>query len=413
MDPLANFDRAADHNGEHEYQVPVDIDIDIQCKILDQNFSIPIKDEVDISVSNPKLKEQKITKHITYSISGNDSQGRFESFRRYNDFLLLRARLVNRWPGCFIPQLPPKKRFTSMAHGNLQPQFIEQRRKLLNYFIRKLGQLSYVKHSPEFIVFTRGGNDFKAEVNEIKIPSTIEIANTFHNEFTEYLLYQESPDDDKKVEEAEIMFRNGIEAIENFEEICKRNVESYNGYDNGLLMLTQGLRDMNCLYRENYKAKYIDFKVKESHENPYQILLDWARTEVMDLRSILEAIEQKKSYDRLEDKFKEKLEEDNNQLENMQQGRKSLMQKLTKKPIEHYIAKRERIIKDMTEEINGLSKIKKIITSRLVHKEIPKFRESKIHQHDIVIKAFARCTVQEFENWIIQNKEIQKGLNAK
>jgi hypothetical protein len=38
-------------------------------------------------------------------------------FRRYSDFFSLREKLTERWPGVFIPNIPPKKtvvKFTSL-----------------------------------------------------------------------------------------------------------------------------------------------------------------------------------------------------------------------------------------------------------------------------------------------------------
>jgi hypothetical protein len=40
---------------------------------------------------------------------GVDSEGPFEIFRRYKEFYLLRNSFVERFPGLYIPPLPPKK----------------------------------------------------------------------------------------------------------------------------------------------------------------------------------------------------------------------------------------------------------------------------------------------------------------
>lgn len=132
----------------------------------------------------------------------------------------------------------------------------------------------------------------------------------------------------------------------------------------------------------------------------------------MDMRSILEAIEQKREFDKLEEKYTHKLEKDANKLEHLNQGRKSFVQKLTKKPIEHCIIKRELRISNLTEEVKNISKISKVIVSRLILKEIPRFKEYKMAQHEYFIKNFAKTSILEFQSLIDQGKDIGNCLNC-
>ncbi len=45
---------------------------------------------------------------------GEDDEGSVDVYRRYSDFYNLRAFLLRKWPGCFIPPIPPKQ-----ASGNM------------------------------------------------------------------------------------------------------------------------------------------------------------------------------------------------------------------------------------------------------------------------------------------------------
>jgi len=54
------------------------------------------------------MRMDSVGKFIVYNIRGKDKNGNFEILRRYNDFSALRTALVTRWPGIFIPPLPPK-----------------------------------------------------------------------------------------------------------------------------------------------------------------------------------------------------------------------------------------------------------------------------------------------------------------
>ena len=56
-----------------------------------------------------QITEIALGKHVTYSIKGQDRSGVFEIDRRYSDFFALREYFLHRWPGVFIPPVPPKK----------------------------------------------------------------------------------------------------------------------------------------------------------------------------------------------------------------------------------------------------------------------------------------------------------------
>ena len=51
-------------------------------------------------------------KHTVYLIKGNDKNGTFEVYRRFNEFNEMRIAMVKSWPGCLIPSLPSKNPLT-------------------------------------------------------------------------------------------------------------------------------------------------------------------------------------------------------------------------------------------------------------------------------------------------------------
>jgi len=58
-----------------------------------------------IQVLNP-LKRDGIKSYIVYTIKLLNSNEAI--FRRFSDFFLLREKLISRWPGVYIPNIPPK-----------------------------------------------------------------------------------------------------------------------------------------------------------------------------------------------------------------------------------------------------------------------------------------------------------------
>jgi sorting nexin-1/2 len=106
----------------------------------------------DFSVKNPI----KVGGHIRYTVSGVDSDGPFEESRRYKEFFALRTTLAQRWPGIYIPAIPEKK-----LVGNNDDGFLEERRHLLERFMKECGRLDYVTHSKEFKIFARDKGDIE------------------------------------------------------------------------------------------------------------------------------------------------------------------------------------------------------------------------------------------------------------
>jgi len=85
------------------------------------------QDASKFSVNNPiKMSDTaglKIGSVIKYTVEGQDSTGRFEVQRRYNEFLMLNKSLNESWPGCYIPAIPEKQFI-----GDKDENFVEERR---------------------------------------------------------------------------------------------------------------------------------------------------------------------------------------------------------------------------------------------------------------------------------------------
>lgn len=75
-------------------------------------YQIPINERwQEFSVQRP-VKESE--DYISYEMSGYDAEGQFCIRKRYSDFDQLRRVLCKRWPGFYIPTIPPKKTIVSI-----------------------------------------------------------------------------------------------------------------------------------------------------------------------------------------------------------------------------------------------------------------------------------------------------------
>ena len=82
--------------------------------------------------------------------------------RRFSDFFALKNGLSQRWPGIFIPALPEKK-----LVGNKDDKFVEERRNLLERFMKELAKYDYLTQSKEFKIFARDRGDLDKILNNL------------------------------------------------------------------------------------------------------------------------------------------------------------------------------------------------------------------------------------------------------
>ena len=65
-------------------------------------------------IDNQKKVDKTVGSYISYTLDGTDITEKLN--RRYSDFFSLSEKLLQRWPGIYIPRVPPKK-----ITGNLDP----------------------------------------------------------------------------------------------------------------------------------------------------------------------------------------------------------------------------------------------------------------------------------------------------
>lgn len=97
--------------------------------------------------------------HVTYTVKGYDEDGPFEGAKRYNDFFNLRAAILTRWPGIYVPPIPPKK-----AVGNKEDRFLDERKHFLERFLLMTSKMDHIMKSDEFRLFSRPSGEIDKTV---------------------------------------------------------------------------------------------------------------------------------------------------------------------------------------------------------------------------------------------------------
>lgn len=79
-----------------------------------------------LEIKDVEQKGTGMKKFTVYNIVGFDSLGEINVLRRYSEFDSFRQQLFSRYPGLFIPPLPPKQN-----SGKTEEMFVAERRYFL------------------------------------------------------------------------------------------------------------------------------------------------------------------------------------------------------------------------------------------------------------------------------------------
>ena len=128
-----------------------------------------------IFVSDPVLNKDGITAYTSYTLQGTRVPEPL--IRRYRDFDCLRNKLMERWPGIFIPNIPHKKKV-----GALEKEVVDMRIEMINRFLKKNSQIDYLYNSDGDDVGT-----FTVNGTPVSIPLNILDAGTYTGKFKAYI----------------------------------------------------------------------------------------------------------------------------------------------------------------------------------------------------------------------------------
>lgn len=131
----------------------------------------------------------------------------------------------------------------------------------------------------------------------------------------------------------------------------------------------------------------------------------------MDLQAIIEAIQKKVEYKKVQEKAEGKLEAEKKRLQKLHLGKKSLSQFFSSKSKEEHLKHIEDNTAYLDKKIQSLALVNKIISVLLIHKEIPRFKQLKANKYEMIMRTFACAATQEFEFMVAQAKQIEEGLN--
>ena len=349
-----------------------------------------------------KINEEKVTNNTSYTILGTKISKPIE--RTFKEFIILREKLVERWPGIIIPSISLKEN-------------IEMRIDMLNAFCKKIYQKNYLFNSEEVNIFLKQSNDWVKNLNSLEKLNYERLIKKYSGIFTSF---DDNFDTQYEKGEQDKFYKDLKENLTNLENIknlffsslekYKLNHSHYNTIEN-IFSLYE--KDLLSEYSNNDGSKFIflnnnnkEFEnklkfYKENTKNPFENIYKLLLEDYLNAISIKEGIESinnlQEEYDKLAKTFTDK----NTEIIDLQAGKNILKTLFSFKnretSINDAVAEKDKIEKNL----NNLNQIIKISIFNM-QSEISNFKFVSIDNYYNELK--------EIENDLENNLNIENHL---
>ena len=322
-------------------------------------------------VCDPVLIKDGVTPYTSYTLKGSKLPETLN--RSYRDFDALRKKLVERWPGVFIPNIPHKKTIGSTDKGT-----VELRIEQINRFLKKLSKIDYLFKSDEMELFLQNSSNIPKILDNIKEESYQDKLKKYCQVFTDYDENFDTiagkTDQENFSKQLSIIYQN-LRAFKNF---IQGERERYSVFQKQYLAILNLLsfyeKDViKNLIGENddklvlFNPQNIDISknistAEENLINPYDRLFDSFTEDFLDAEAMQEALEGLKNLRETYNKLTKNLTSVNVQLNDLQAGKTNVKNLLSFKNKEDnsnkLMIEKEKLEKD----IDNLGQIIKIAT---------------------------------------------------
>ena len=357
-------------------------------------------------IENPEKHEKNIGTFISYTLNGKDITEKMS--RRYSDFHALYEKLLQRWPGVYIPRIPPK-----IMTKNTSRKRIKRRMRLLNRFCLNLSNIDYLYSSDETSIFKSTAQDVANSINKLPELTLEETLNRMKEAFPQYneaydiLLGKQKINDfdnflKKFLKTIELFQKTGESAVEKREQEKKKYVEIINGFveyeKNSILTYTDDQVD-NLIFNNPSYSELAE-KIKTLNKdmiNPFTAFKDWLEEEVLDAEAMSLAIKGINDFIEKEEKCRQKLETTETEIKKVESGGSSLKTLFKRK--DSVIAGMLKEKEETNQRLQNLELLVKILADNM-EKHINEFKKEKTQSYYKYLKIFA--IMQKESNRVIR-----------
>ena len=320
-------------------------------------------------VSDPQYIKEGVKGFTFYSLKGSHVQE--DISRRYRDFDALRKKMVERWPGVFIPKLPNKK---NLSNKGKKLSLI--RVEMINRFLKKISKIQYLLNSEEMKLFLQNLSNFGKSFDSLKSQNYEDLSKKY---YTTFLEYDENFDTITGKEEQDKFQKKLMDTqpkIKHFLSLVTAAMERYSDEQESYSAVTKMISSYEKLYLTNFvnneenklvfnnsQNEEISKNISDSEKeviNPYDRLYSAITEDFLNSEAMIEALEGLNNLQETYSKMNKSLLNLNIQLSELQAGKSSVktMFKNKEKELNKLINEKESLEKN----INDLGNVIKIAT---------------------------------------------------
>lgn len=369
-------------------------------------------------IEHPEKHDKNIGSFISYTLNGTDIVGKIT--RRYSDFFALYEKLVQRWPGIYIPRIPPK-----IITKNTSRKRIKRRMRLLNRFCLNLSEIDYLYNCDETSMFKGNNQEVATLIN--KIPE-MTLEETLHRMKGAFPNYNENYDillGKPKIIDFDNFLKKYLKTIELFQKTVDTAVEkreqekkkyyelinSYVEYEKNSILPYTDDKVENLIFNNPSNSELVE-KIKILNKkmiNPFTAFKDWLEEEVLDTEAMSLAIKGINDLIEKQEKIEQKLTACETELKKVESGGSSLKTLFKKK--DSAIAEILKEKEETSKKLENIDLLVKILADNM-EKQINEFKEMKTQSYYKYLKIFA--ILQKESNKVVREiwDMIKNSLNS-
>ena len=318
-----------------------------KSKLFDEINQFKVDDNLEAAtqaeVEDPRVKKFEVTNPAKvggvnkYEVRGVDEEGDFTTIRRYREFDALAQVIKNRWPGIYVPSIPEKKFMQDKNN-----EFIEERRTLLERFMKECAKFDYIVFSKEFKLFARGNGEVDKVLLSLSKQTPMQVLEKYRLNFK--LDEDQDPEKVNDYRESILLFQTYLRKTIPVMEMQKKSLKQMQRIrtlhdqahptlirtlmkfeETGLDFYTgndQAARVLNHKNNGSLKERFDESSNK--WKNPYHEAHIWLKGEFLDVKGMHEALQGRETVMRAMLATEQKKKDDTKEMQKLSDGKTTL-----------------------------------------------------------------------------------------
>lgn len=225
--------------------------------------------------------------------------------------------------------------------------------------------------------------------------------------FSEYKYFAPSLEQKESLKDCLSELREHLEIVLRLKKLARASSLAFVRYEDSITGLMNGIKNITPIFLQN---KSLDITHKESYINPYLSIRDWLRSDLIDIESLIEAINKCYQLEESSNQYEAKIQEKKKKIEDIQGGKISLSQRIMSKNHESLVSDEEKKLQDLELTKESLDKIIVIALGKLLQNDIPRFKQQKIYKVCVTMRNYSNTTAQEYQEIAEQILQIEEIL---